>query len=151
MKSFKEKYNEVLRENRSMVEERTHIERQLQKTIQNKDSSISDISRQFQDQLQYYKRINRDQDEKIKSMSNKMMEIEGQLDLSRGQQDKIRRNYESSIKEAADAKQKEKSAKKALKVKEQEILSMETEHATMKQKLKSIDQITKLEVDKQRQ
>ena len=37
-------------------------------------------------------------------MSNKMMEIEGQLDLSRGQQDKIRRNYESSIKEAADAK-----------------------------------------------
>ena len=150
MKSFKEKYNEVLRENRSMVEERTHIERQLQKTIQNKDSSISDISRQFQDQLQYYKRINRDQDEKIKNMSNKMMEIEGQLDLSRGQQDKIRRNYESSIKEAADAKQKEKSAKKALKVKEQEILSMETEHATMKQKLKSIDQITKLEVDKQR-
>ena len=150
MKSFKQKYNEVLRENRSMVEERTHIERQLQKTIQNKDSSISDISRQFQDQLQYYKRINRDQDEKIKNMSNKMMEIEGQLDLSRGQQDKIRRNYESSIKEAADAKQKEKSAKKALKVKEQEILSMETEHATMKQKLKSIDQITKLEVDKQR-
>jgi hypothetical protein len=64
--------------------------------------------------------------------------------LSRNQQEKIRRNYESSIKEAADAKEKEKSARKALKVKEQEMLSMETEQATIKQKLKSIDQISKL-------
>ena len=55
---------------------------------------------------------------------------------------------ESSIKEATDAKEKEKSARKALRTKEQEILSIETEQATVKQKLKSIDQIYKLEGDK---
>jgi len=51
---------------------------------------------------------------------------------------------EGANKEAFDAKDKEKSARKALKNKEQEMLSMESEQATMKQKLKSIDQINKL-------
>ena len=101
--------------------------------------------------MEYYKRTNRDQDEKLKTSTNKLMEIEGKLDLSRNQQDKIRRQYESSIKESVEAKEKEKMARKGLKLKEQEMLSMETEHATLKQKLKSIDQIAKLEVDKQRE
>ncbi len=79
------------------------------------------------------------------------METEGQLDLSRNQQDKIRRNLEASIREASDAKEKEKTARKALKTKEQEMLSMETEQATMKQKLKNVDQIYKLETDKHRE
>jgi len=64
--------------------------------------------------------------------------------LSRNQQDKLRRSLEGANKEAFDAKDKEKSARKALKNKEQEMLSMESEQATMKQKLKSIDQINKL-------
>jgi hypothetical protein len=55
------------------------------------------------------------------------------------------------VKEAAEAREKEKSSRKALKVKEQEALSVETEMATLKQKLKSIDQIYKLEVDKLRE
>jgi chromosome segregation ATPase len=100
--------------------------------------------------VEYYKKINRELDEKNKNISNKLIEVEGQFELSRNQQDKLRRNLEASIKEAADAKEKEKTVKKALKSKEQESLSFESEHATLKQKLKSIEQIYKLEVDKVR-
>ena len=51
MKSFKEKYLEQSRENRSIVEERSHIERQMERAIQNKDSSITESNRQFHDQV----------------------------------------------------------------------------------------------------
>jgi hypothetical protein len=51
MKTYKEKYLEQSRENRSIIEERTHIERQLERAVQNKDSSIFDINKQFQDQI----------------------------------------------------------------------------------------------------
>lgn len=66
---------EQARENKSIVEERSNMERQLEKTIQNKDSSLSEINKQFQDQIEYYKRINRDQDEKLKNISNKLLEV----------------------------------------------------------------------------
>jgi len=77
------------------------------------------LNKQYQDQLEYYKRINRELDEKNKSLSNKIIEVDGQLDISKGQQDKLRRNYESLIKEAADSKEREKAARKILKTKEQ--------------------------------
>jgi len=82
------------------------------------------LNKQYQDQLEYYKRINLELDEKNKSLSNKIIEVDGQLDISKGQQDKLRRNYESLIKEAADSKEREKAARKILKTKEQESLSM---------------------------
>lgn len=62
MKGFKSKYHEQARQNRNIVEERAHMERQLEKAIQNKESSMTEINKQFHDQVEYYKRINRDQD-----------------------------------------------------------------------------------------
>ena len=56
----------------------------------------------------------------------------------RGQADKVRRSYETAIKEAADATEKEKQARRAIRAREQETLTMESEYATMKQKLKSL-------------
>ncbi|CAM6005298.1 unnamed protein product [Sphagnum balticum] len=74
--------------------------------------------------------------------------MEGQVEIARGQQDKYRRNSESVAKELADMKEKEKSARKGLKIKEQELLTLEGETAGIRQKLKSIDQIYKLETDR---
>lgn len=41
--------------------------------------------------MDYYKRINRDLDEKCKQLSTKMIEVEGQLDLNRNMEEKHRR------------------------------------------------------------
>lgn len=36
MKSFKDKYTEIFREHKILIEEKTYIQKQLDKTIQNK-------------------------------------------------------------------------------------------------------------------
>jgi hypothetical protein len=75
LKSYKEKYSELLREHKAAVEERTHLEKQLERSIQNKEINILEISKQCDDQVDYYKRITRESEEKAKNIANKLIEI----------------------------------------------------------------------------
>ena len=43
-------------------------------------------------------------DEKAKSSSNKIIEMEGQMDITKNQAEKIRRNNENLIKDLTEAK-----------------------------------------------
>ena len=84
------------------------------------------MAKQSIDQMEHYKRANRELDDKLKSSSNKIVEVEGQLDLSRSQLDKHKRNLESVQKELSEWKDREKNAKRSLKNKEQETITIES-------------------------
>ena len=59
LKKYKEKYSEVVREKRELLETRGELEKQIEKIMQSKESSLSDMGKQFQEQMEYYRRINR--------------------------------------------------------------------------------------------
>ena len=59
---------------------------------------------QFHDQVEYYKRVNRELDDRTKTYSNKIIEMEGQMDIVKNQSEKVRRNNENLIKDLAESK-----------------------------------------------
>ena len=61
---------------------------------------------QFHDQVEYYKRANRELDDRTKTYSNKIIEMEGQMDIVKNQSEKVRRNNENLIKDLAESKEK---------------------------------------------
>lgn len=62
--------------------------------------------------------------------------------------EKQKKSIDNLNREVQECKERQKNAKRAIKNKQSYSLGMETEHAALKQKLKTIDQIYKLEADK---
>lgn len=64
----------------------------MEKTIANKDINIQELTLQYNDQVEYYKRVSRELDDRAKAYSNKIIEMEGQMDIVKSQAEKVRRN-----------------------------------------------------------
>jgi hypothetical protein len=43
-----------------LQDDKGHLEKQLEKTIQSKDINLTEISKQHQNQLEYYKKMNKE-------------------------------------------------------------------------------------------
>ncbi len=92
VKIYKEKYSYLFKDHKLLIEDRKQLEKQLDKTIAHKDINIQEINFQYNDQIEYYKRINREVDERAKTYSNKIIELEGQMDIVKSHSEKVRRN-----------------------------------------------------------
>lgn len=67
------------------MEDKKQLEKQLEKTITSKDYNLQEMNIQYNDQIEYYKKISREMDEKAKAAHNKIIEMEGQMDIIKSQ------------------------------------------------------------------
>ncbi len=47
VKVLREKYQEIVREHRLLTEDKNHLQKQFEKTLQNKDSNLADLNKQY--------------------------------------------------------------------------------------------------------
>lgn len=93
-----------------------------------------------------YKKNYRDLEEKCKSYQNKNLELQSQIEQRRNEIDRMRRNTDNLGKELNEEKQKQKSLRRNLKNKEEEVVILNGELENFKQRFRSGDQMTKLEI-----
>lgn len=93
-----------------------------------------------------YKKNYRDLEEKYKSYQSKNLELQSQIEQRRNEIDRMRRNTDNLGKELNEEKQKQKSLRRNLKNKEEEVVILNGELENFKQRFRSGDQMTKLEI-----
>jgi chromosome segregation ATPase len=57
-----------------------------------KDGNLTELTKQHNTQLEYYKKMNKELDEKTKSQSARIIELESQLEMAKNQLEKAKRN-----------------------------------------------------------
>ena len=57
-----------------------------------KDGNLTELTKQHNTQLEYYKKKNKEPDEKTKSQSARIIELESQLEMAKNQLEKAKRN-----------------------------------------------------------
>ena len=70
-KLIKDKYHELSRDHKLLTEDKNHLQKQLEKAINSKEINIAELTKQNQEQVDYYKKIFKDSDDKLKASQTK--------------------------------------------------------------------------------
>jgi hypothetical protein len=60
--------------------------------VTSKDSTLDEITIEYKKEVDFHKRNSKDLDERNKILSSKLIESEGQLDLTKGSLEKLKKN-----------------------------------------------------------
>jgi hypothetical protein len=81
-----------------LTEEKNQVQKQYEKVIQVKESSLVDMGRQNQEQGEYYRRVYKEVEEKLRNVQSRVVELEGSLEQKKNENEKLRRNGETLAK-----------------------------------------------------
>lgn len=76
------------------------------------------MTKQHNTQVDYYKKLNKEMEDKTKQQSSRIIELESQLEMTKNQLEKLKRNLATTEKDLTDSRTKEKELKQSLKAKD---------------------------------
>jgi capsule polysaccharide export protein KpsE/RkpR len=100
-------------------EHKSLLEKNHEKVVSSKDSTLEGMANEYKKEIDFQKKMVRDYEDKAKQQAIKIIEQEGQLEITKNGLDKAKRSLDNAHKEINELKEREKGLRKNLKVREE--------------------------------